>query len=86
MRRVCRSAYSMNIPLEINILGLRQGRNYPDDRFWTIAAQEKCKVILGCDAHTPEDVAHPDQLRNAMNYAARFGLVPETETRLRKPF
>ena len=86
MRRICQRAVTLNIPLEINILGLRQGRNYPDDRFWTIAAEEKCKVILGCDAHTPDDVAHPDQLKKAMAYAARFGLVPETETVLRKPF
>ena len=86
MNRLCQSARSLDIPLEINMLGLREGRNYPDERFWTIVSKEGCRTVLGCDAHAPGDVAHPDQLEDAMNYAARFGLVPETDVVLRKPF
>ena len=86
MTRLCRSAYSLGIPLEINMLGMREHRNYPDDRFWAIAAEEKCCVILGCDAHRPEDTAHPDQLKAALDYAARFGLTPVSDITLRKPF
>ncbi len=85
MRRLCRQAKELDIPLEINMLGLREGRNYPYDSFWHIAAEEKCRVILGCDAHRPADVADPEQLQAAEAYAARFGIVPETDTALRKP-
>ena len=53
MQALCRDAKSCGIPLEINLLGIRSGRHYPAMRFWEIAAEEGCKVILGCDAHDP---------------------------------
>ena len=83
--RLCQRAKALDVLLEINMLGLRENRNYPCDRFWQIAAAENCRVILGCDAHRPIDVADPEQLQEAMAYAARFGLTPETEITLRKP-
>lgn len=86
MGRLCQRAKGLDIPLEINILGLREGRNYPCDRFWPLAAEAGCRVILGSDAHTPGDVAEPGQLRRAADYAARFGLAPEPKMALKKPF
>ena len=75
MTRLCRGARLLDIPLELNILGMREGRNYPDPLFWEIAARERNRVILGCDAHTPEDVAHPAQLKEARAFAAKYGLL-----------
>ena len=86
MLRLCKSAHTLDIPLELNMLGLRAGRNYPDERFWPIAAEEGCRVIPGCDAHKPEDVADPKQYENTMTYLSQFGLKPETDIVLRKPF
>ena len=86
MGRLCRRAAALDVPLEINILGLRQGRCYPCDRFWPLARAAGCRVVLGCDAHDPRDVAEPVMLRRAMDYAARFGLVPEPRIALKKPF
>jgi len=54
MQLLCWDAKSCGIPLEINLLGIRSGRHYPDRRFWELAAEEGCKVVLGCDAHTPK--------------------------------
>lgn len=54
MGRLCRAAKACDVPLEINLLGIVKGRNYPDRRFWEIAAKENCKVVLGCDAHDPQ--------------------------------
>lgn len=51
MRRICREAQNCGIPLEVNLLGLQSGRNYPNHRFWELAAEEGCAVILGRDAH-----------------------------------
>lgn len=51
MARLCREAKSCNIPLEINLLGIRTNRHYPDLRFWEVAAEENCPVVLGCDSH-----------------------------------
>ena len=86
MARLCTRAKILDIPLEINILGLRQGRCYPNDRFWPIARELGCRVILGCDAHAPGDVAEPEQLRQALDYAARFDLTVDPFVTLRKPF
>ena len=86
MGRLCRRARELDMPLEINILGMRTDRCYPCDSFWPLAKAEGCKVVLGCDAHDPNDVAEPDQLQRALNYAARFGIAPETTIPLRRPW
>ena len=86
MGRLCERAKALDMPLEINILGLRMGRCYPDERFWPLVKALGCRAVLGCDAHDPKDVADPEQLDLAMAYAARFGVVPEVRIDLRKPF
>ena len=75
--RLCRGAKALDIPLELNLLGMREGKNYPNPLFWEIAAREKNRVILGCDAHSPADVADPAQLEKALQLAEDFGLKPE---------
>lgn len=59
MRRLCIAAKRCGLPLEINLLGLREGRHYPKSLFWDIAAEEGCNVVLGSDAHRPEHVVDP---------------------------
>ena len=86
MGRLCQRAKELDVPLEINILGLRTGRCYPNDRFWPIVKELGCRAVIGCDAHDPKDVGAPEQLRLAADFAARFGVVPEEQIALRKPF
>ena len=74
MTRLCRYCKEHNIPLEINLLGVRENRNYPCDRFWTIAAREKNTVIYGSDAHWPRHVCSPDVIRKADDLLARWGI------------
>ena len=42
MRILAREAKSCNMPLEINLMGKWANRNYPDIRFWELAAEEGC--------------------------------------------
>ena len=74
MRDLCREAKSCGIPLEINLLGIREGRWYPNRWFWEMAAQEGCDVILGCDAHTPQALNHPEAERKALAMVKELGL------------
>ena len=70
MRRVCKAAKECDVPLELNLLGLRKDRSYPDKRFWEIAAEEGCKAILGSDAHAPMDVWLPENEQQAYDFLA----------------
>jgi len=54
MREMCRKAKECGMPLEINLLGLNEGRHYPHLPFWDIAAEEGCSAVIGFDAHKPE--------------------------------
>ncbi len=60
MKRLCQEMKKMHIPLEINMLGMVEGRQYPRKEFWELAACEGNAVILGIDAHAPGHV-----IRNA---------------------
>lgn len=74
IRRLCRHARELDIPLEINLLGLRTNRHYPRPHFWQIAGEEGCKVILGCDAHEPASFLDETGPRAAAELVNRFGL------------
>jgi len=74
MRRLCRAALDLEIPLEYNLLGLREGRNYPNPSFWPIAAEEDCPVVLGWDAHAPWMLDVQETEQRALETIGRLGL------------
>ena len=74
MRRLCRAARESDTPLEINLLGIREGRNYPDERFWRIAAAEGNAVVLGCDAHRPGDILDFESEKAALKLVEKYNL------------
>ena len=74
MRRLCAEAKSCNLPLEINMLGIWAGRNYPDTRFWELAAEEGCSVVIGCDAHAPDHLRRTDAEQKAMEIVHSYSL------------
>ena len=74
MRRLCRAALRTGTPLEINLLGLREGRHYPNEAFWRIAAEEGNAVVLGQDAHRPEQLADREGEEKACALIERLGL------------
>lgn len=72
--RLCREAKACGIPLEINLLGIRGQRMYPNERFWEVAAQEGCTAILGCDAHCAADVCDRSSEKTALALAEKYGI------------
>lgn len=76
IRKLCQAAKSCNLPLELNLLGLREKRHYPTARFWEIAAEEGCSVILGSDAHRPEHTVQPEVEASALAFLSPLGLSP----------
>lgn len=77
MTALCRFCKEQGIPLEINLLGVRDSRSYPCDRFWRIAAREKNAVIYGSDAHYPEHVYSPEVIEKADRFLEKHGIPRE---------
>lgn len=67
MRRICMASLDTDTPLEINFAGLRGERHYPNPLFWSLAAEEGCKVVLGIDAHDPSHISDENTERAAMD-------------------
>ncbi|MBO5050790.1 MAG: histidinol-phosphatase [Clostridia bacterium] len=86
MTRLCQAAKRLNVPLEINLLGLSEGRHYPVDKFWQIAAERGNVAILGCDAHQVHRMAAPAEIEQGRAYAKKFGITLLQECSLRKPY
>lgn len=58
MSRLCKWLKEHNIPVEINMLGAFQGRHYPSDKFLRIVKAVGNDVIIGIDAHAPEQITN----------------------------
>ena len=74
VRKLCQAAKRTETPLELNLLGIRENRHYPNERFWQIAAEEGSTVILGSDAHKPQNVVDSESERKALSLVERLGL------------
>ena len=74
IRGLCREANSCGIPLEWNLLGMEEGKHYPRQRFWEIAAEEGCKVIFGCDTHDPAALRNTASEEKAVAMIRELGL------------
>ena len=74
MTRLCEAAKRYNVPLEINLLGIRTHRHYPNPLFWRIAGQVGNTVVCGSDAHAAEDVWDGASFGVAMDMARKYRL------------
>jgi len=76
-RRLCETLKKYDMPGEINLLGVREGRRYPSERFWRIAAETGIRTLIGVDAHCPEALSDEACCEKAVGLADKFGLKPE---------
>lgn len=74
MSKICETALATDTPLECNLLGLRDGRYYPCDRFFRLVAEYGCKVILGCDAHSAAPLFDTENMQQGYDLLARCGV------------
>lgn len=72
--RLCRYLKEHGQPVEINLLGVRDGRNYTSERFLGIARKVGCSAIIGCDAHTPSMLTDREPIEKCIALAEKFGL------------
>lgn len=74
--RLCRAAKALDLPLELNLLGLSDGRCYPRREFWEVAAETGAKAIIGCDAHSPDRVGKPAEVDAGLAFLRAVGITP----------
>ena len=77
-RDICQCCKENNLPMEINLhdryrLGGRNGNGYPNADFFEIVYDTGNQVIIGLDAHEPQEVSNPREYDWAEKQAARFG-------------
>lgn len=63
--RLCFAAKKLDIPLEINLLGIRNKKHYPTEKFWQIVGETGAPVTMGFDCHAPENFLDNEQLEAA---------------------
>ena len=74
MRKICKASKYHNIPLEINFLGIRGNRHYPNEEFWKIAGKENSPVTFGFDAHSAVDAYDAESLLKAEELVRKYNL------------
>ena len=84
MRRICEKSLALNMPLEINFLGIRSHRNYPHHAFWEICAEVGAPVTFGSDAHTAISTYDEESLRVAEGLVDELGLNYIGEPKIKK--
>ena len=74
MRRLCEAAKAVSLPLELNLLGIRDHRWYPNENFWRIVGEVGNDVVLGADAHRPKDVYSIEAMETALRMIQQYKL------------
>lgn len=72
-RRILKKCEETNTPIEINILGLRGKRLYPNDEFFELAREYNVKVVVGVDAHEPNQFSK-EAFQIAIEFAKKHHL------------
>jgi len=69
----------LNIPLEINRLGVAEHRSYPRLRFWDLCKEYKVRAVIGLDAHTTDVFADEASVNACADIALSRGIALEYE-------
>jgi histidinol-phosphatase (PHP family) len=62
------------IPLELNRLGLFDGRHYPRRAFWELAGEYGIPAVIGLDAHSPDVLLDEKTVDDCLRFAESCGV------------
>lgn len=85
MRPLIVRAKELNVPLEISLLGVTEGRHYPNPWFWKMVSEIGNDVVFGADAHRIDRVADLPAQKKAERIAGDLHLhvLPDLEDRFK---
>ncbi len=71
--RLIEHAAALGMPLEINLLGIRDYRHYPDERFIALCGKLGASMCVGADAHEPSVVVDQKSFAKAAALMEKMG-------------
>ena len=74
MKKICETSLETNVPLELNFLGIRGKRAYPNKIFWKMVGEMGCEVVYGFDAHDRKGAYDGASLAVAEEMREEYGL------------
>lgn len=86
MRRMCEGLKEMDIPIEINNVGMAGRRHYPTPLFWEIAGQVGNNAVIGLDAHSVRDMENREAYKRCMELVKKYNICYLTETEQVLPY
>ena len=83
----CTALKEMDIPVEYNLLGMRNRKWYPNPVFWEAAAAVGCPTVIGYDAHSPEALRNEELYAQGVRELEGYGITPVdfSQITIRKP-
>ncbi len=75
MSRIVEASIDLGLPLEINMYGFAGARNYPCDRFFSMASKMGASFIMGCDAHNRELLRQPEGIEGLPEFLERNNIL-----------
>lgn len=75
MERLVDAAVSLDQPLEVNVYGFIDHRNYPSDRFFQMASEKGARFVVGCDAHAPQVIQQIEDIPGFAEFLNRNKIV-----------
>lgn len=82
--RLIGCAIDCKMPLEINLLGVRENRPYPHEAFFRLCGEMDAEVCIGCDAHSADVTVDKAAFVKAMEMADRYNLTVNHNPMLRE--
>lgn len=74
MTKIIKAAEKHKVPLEINLLGIRENRHYPTEKFWRLAQGYNIDVVFGMDAHNVSGAGDTASAEKAIEICKKYNL------------
>ncbi len=87
MSELCEVSLETGVPLEINLLGISDNRNYPNEDFLALVGKYGCNVVIGADAHRPDALLNHESYGKALKLIEKYKLnYTDNDCVLRNPW
>lgn len=73
MRRLAEEAKKLQMPLEVNVNGYRDGCNYPNGDFIDLMVEVENDILIGVDSHAPKELLDEENYHKCVELVRNRG-------------